>query len=443
MRSPYPAPGRNTIFEQIWRAASQWSRTLAPGQQRPITLTYLHDPIGETYQDRWWDLEITEVPVRDSARARRIVEMIEYCPEVATIIDEYVDSTFANQSGDDQGFAIALTLDDNVTPIDPTIYKILNRVIEEVVGGTALDPAAERCLQWGDAFAGIGVDTRKRRIDKLLFLPTWEMFRVETNQGELLGFEQRRSLQDADPIQIHPLTCVHWRYRRKNLYGRSLFLESLEDWEALKDALADLRSASRAIGVNPNLHRMPEGTGKDYLEAYKAAHEKRKREGTITDYYLMCGSGIEKLAGSNPDLSAIIGNIEMRRRRIVMKSRCPLWILGFDSNGAREIAGQPALAMSRRINKLRMGLSAGIKHILNLELALHGYSREQWRYRIIWPKIYVDVLEQQLDPIQAEEANATGVQDLDTASEMSDRTIADWINSLEVNNGRLALEAKK
>jgi hypothetical protein len=96
-----------------------------------------------------------------------------------------------------------------------------------------------------------------------------------------------------------------------------------------------------------------------------------------------------------------------------MKAQIPPWMFGLGTEGAREIAGQPALFFARHVNDLRTAFSTGLRHIFNLELALHGFRREEWRYRIIYPKIYVDPLERQDDPVEASEANTSGIEDLD------------------------------
>ena len=414
MRSPYPTPGRNNVFERIWQAITGFTRTPVQGQQRPLGQSLRNDPSpGATLLERKYDLEIKEYPVRDAGRARQLIEMVEFCPEVATAINEISDSVWSSADGDDQGFAIAPTLNDNQTPIDPEIDRILGRVVDEVIGGSELEPAAERILAYGDAFLNLGVNTRKMRIERILFLPTWECFRIEDNQAQLLGFEQRRSLFDQDANQFHPLTCVHFRYRRKVLYGRSLFEESWQDWENLKDATEDLANASRAIGINPNLHIMPDCADEKYRGDYKRAYEEKRRRGVVTDFYLMNSADIRKLSQANPDLKALADTVLFWRSRLVMRSRVPPWLLGLPSMGAREIAGQPALAYARFINRVRMSVAEGIRQICNLELALNGIDKSRWQYRVIFPKIYTNPYAEQLNPTEADETNAATIEDLD------------------------------
>lgn len=401
------------MLERIWQAITSFNRTPVVGTQRSLALNPLNTN-GFTALSRQYDLEITELPVRNAQVARELIEMVEYCPEVATAINEISDSVWSSADGDDQGFAIAPTLNDNKTPVDPNVYRILQRLVDDVIGGTTLEPAAERILAYGDAFASIGVNTRKMRIEKVLFLPTWEMFRCEDNQGQLLGFEQRRYLANSETaIGFHPVQMAHFRYRQKVLYGRALFYESIGDWHGLKDATEDLANGSRAIGINPNVHIMPACEGEDYRKAYKEAYEQKRSRGIVTDFYLANGADLKKLANINPDLKPLIDNVMMRRCRIAMRSRVPLWLLALPMDGAREIAGQPAMAYARFINRVRMALTAGIKHMCDLELALNGIPREQWQYRIIWPRVYVNPYAEQLNPTEEGESNQSGIEDLD------------------------------
>ena len=121
-----PAKGNtnDTLLNKIWRGLTSFLPL--PGQQRPLASFngYLNgsDNFGLARQ---YDLEITEFPVRDANIARKLIEMIEYCPEVATCTDIIVSDVFSSEDGDDQGFAIAQTLNDDLTLIDPAIYKIL------------------------------------------------------------------------------------------------------------------------------------------------------------------------------------------------------------------------------------------------------------------------------------------------------------------------------
>lgn len=397
--------GRNSLLENIWRSVSGFTRTFFQGQQRPRAAT----AIASSLNPRGYDLEISEHPVRDAGRARELIELCEWCPEVATAIDILTGDSLQSEDGDDCGFTIGDTLNDGVTPVDPEVQRIGNELIARVIGGSSLEPAIERFLSYGDAFANISIDTRRSQINSILFLPTWEMFRVE-EQGQLLAFEQRQRIYDSDPIRMHPVTVVQWRYRRKFLYGRSLFNESLADWAKLKDATSDLAQAGRAIGYNPNVHIMPPDASPEYKDAYREDYEARLADGLITDFYLLPGAEVRKLAQANPDLKALADNVLLWRSRIGMRSRVPPWMLGLPTTGAKDIQGGPERAYARLVNRIRGVLTEGVKQIINTELALKDIPPNRWLYRVQFPIIYTNPQQQAI--AMSDEGSA--IEDLDS-----------------------------
>lgn len=396
--------GRNTLLENLWRAVSGFTRTFFQGQQRPRAAT-----ASTIVNPRGYDLEISEFPIRDAARARELIEMAEWCPEVAAAIDILTGDSLQSEDGDDVGFTIGDTLNDGVTPVDPEVQAIGIDLINRVLGGSALEPAIERFLCYGDAFANISIDPKRREINNILFLPTWELFRVE-EQGQLIRFEQRQRVYDADPIKMHPITVCHWRYRRKFLYGRSLFEESKTDWAKLKDATSDLAQAGRAVGCNPNIHEMPEDVSPEYKDAYREDYEARLADGVVTDFYLDSGANIRKLSQQNPDLKALADNVLLWRSRIAMRTRIPPWMLNLPTTGAKDIQGGPERAYARLVNRVRGVLAEGIKQIINTELALKEISPDRWQYRIQFPVIYTNPQQQ----IAAEADEGSAIEDLDS-----------------------------
>jgi hypothetical protein len=418
MRSPTPTPGRNKTLEKIWRFLTAWNRSEIQGQQRPRSgwRNWTYD--DRTQEGRDYDLEIPELPVRNPQLAKQLIELRYYCPEATTAYDAINGDAWTSHDGDDQGFDISDTLNDNITRIDPKVQEILRRVIREVLMPSEPKIIGERMLAYGDAFASLGVNTKSMQIERILFLPTWEMFRLETKQSDLLGFEQRALIRDADPIQFHPITVVHWRYRRDTLYGRALFLECLRDWCRLEQILDDIAEAAHSIGVNPNIHILPCDYDSEQAEEYKIMYEQGKNAKILTDLFMYGGGDIKKLSTVNPDIKALLDSAEFFMTRFVRRSRIPPWMMGFPSVGAREISGGPERAYARLINEFRQCLSSGFRHIFNLELALHGYPREEWNYRIIWPRFYIDPLKQQLDP-NHDESNSQEIEDLDYLSRVS------------------------
>lgn len=436
MRSSLPTPGRNRILENIWQSIATYTRTLIGGQTKPLSQQYRSDSLC----GRKYDLELKEPIVRSDNRTRELVAMVENSPEITLALDLRRDAIWSNPTGDDQGWDIAPTLNDNVTPVDPEVYKILQRLREDVIGGLVLNAGPELLMAWGDWFLSIGINFRTNQIERVLFPPTFEMFRVETLSGELLGFQQRKRITseaETETLNFHPITCAHARYRWRcpHLYGRSLFAESIDDWQRLEAIKFDLQAGARATGINPNIHIMPCEYSDTQVDEYRAAHKERlATRGTITDYYLMNGAQIGKLSNTNPDFSGLINVLKEFQLMIARKSKVPLYLMGYTWGGANDIATQPMLNYARSLNADRMLITYSIiKHLCNLELALHGFSKEQWQYRIIWPKLYVNPFEQQTSPL-AEESNKPGIEDLDWLTRASNQDIRKGLESVKSRN---------
>ncbi|MGL4947069.1 MAG: hypothetical protein ACRC4X_05325 [Cetobacterium sp.] len=343
-------------------------------------------------------LEITEIPIRGSEIARELIEMKAWCPEVDTALEIIGSDVFSSEDGDDIGFKIADDLIDE-TPINPKVIEILTTLFDRSIGGRFLEPWLTQMLAYGDSFASISFNASLNQIENLVLLPTWEMFRIEENDGTVLRFEQRATLYDRNPIVFHPLTLVHWRYRRDHLYGVPITRSIITDWANLKAKKYDLVRACRATGVNPNVHIMPEGTDDEYKSSYVDDNESRIADGIITDYYLGHGGTVQKLANNNPDVKALLDSIALLRQIIITKLRIPPYLGGLPAIGARDISGQPAMSYARFIGSVRGALSEGIRQICDLELALHGLNPAlpEHKYRIVFPKIFTNVAAQQGD----------------------------------------------
>lgn len=380
-------PRKSNLAQKIWTSiVGLLPKFEGTARSRP----YTYGRLENTFVGRDYDLEIAEIPIRDQERARLLVEMKEYCPEIGFSYETIITDVLSSADGDDQGFAIAEELSDE-TPVNPQVKAILDDCRERLFDHSTMEMIINRILAYGDAFANLSINFSTRQIDALLLLPTWEMFRTEISGG-LVRFEQRRQLWGFDPIVIHPLLITHWRYRRQNLYGWSLFEECKQDWIELKGATKDLANAAHDVGVNPTHHMMPEGQSFEYLEAYKSAHEEQLKAKQITHYYTLFGADIRKIANNNPDLSSLANNVLMWRSRIAMKSHLPFHLFGISTGTSREISQQPALSHARFINGVRACLTEGITQIFKTELALKGLDPNDKanRFRLAWPKIYID-----------------------------------------------------
>jgi hypothetical protein len=409
------ASGRNNRLETFWRTITGWTGRLfntPTGQTSPTigqTVATYESPFN-----RRFDQEYVEIPVRDVFRARHLIGLRQL-PEVSTALDTLVGDVFSSEDGDDMGMTIAPTIADDI-PIDPKLYQIALDCIDRLFRGTDMWTVVEEFLIYGDSFRSILLDSKMTRIERIKQLPTWEIFRVEDLNGDLLRFEQRNMISGPAQFEIHPMVCVHWRYRRYYKYGRSVFEEILPDAEALATGYYALDKAALAIGVNPNVHIMPQAWNDKQRDGYRLAYEWEKEQGKIvTDFYTSFGGDIKKLGGTwNPDLGALLDNVLQRRARIAMRSRIPPWMLGLPTQGPREIAGQPALAYARFIGTLRIVLAEGVRQIIDLELALNGFTAEQMQYRLVFPKIYTNVQAQSANQSIDDETDLPGIEDLDS-----------------------------
>jgi len=338
------------------------------------------------------------VPVRDPQRARRL-SRIATLAEVATMIEMIATDSLSSSDGDDNGFRIPDTLANEVTPVDQRVQAIGNAVIGRVLTDDRMVSIIQELMEGGDSFRSLAMDNGLSKVIRLKELPPWEMFRIEDADGLVEKFEQRQWASDGGARVIHPAVCVHWRFRRNKLYGRALFEEMYDDAESLATGYSSLDRAVISTGVNPNVHHMPEGTDKTYCAQYRRMHEQKLATGqTMTDYYIPGGTpgakpgNVSKMSDSwNPDVTALLENVIQRRRRFAMQGRTAPYLLGLETGKGQDISGQPALARARFINSVRSALTTGIRHVVDVELALNGIYEAD--YRIQWPKIYVDTLQ--------------------------------------------------
>jgi hypothetical protein len=362
------------------------------GSQRPLSQVYVSTL-------RNYDLEISEVPIRDSAKANELIEMVNWSYDVRHAIDAATQDIFATPDGDDMGWTISEFLDKHKTvPTHPDVLAILNDLINRkesidqwVIGGDKLEKAVFNLLGYGDCFLEIGVDKDGSDycVANTLYLPTWEIFRRETDQGHLEGFDQRRYISSRTPdAEFHPEQIVHLRHRRQSLYGESLWAQSLDKWGNLKKATFALAQAANDIGVNPTLHILPPETTQLERDIYIQSFEAKQLDGIITNMFLYKDQDLRKLQNDFPDLQPLINTCLYWRYQII-PAGFPSWFYpGLDNTGAKDIAGEPARRYGRMRHKWCAILSKGIKQICDTEIVLRkGYDwyKENGQYRIEWP----------------------------------------------------------
>lgn len=399
------------------------------GSQRGVQLGMLVD-----WQSRF-DLEIAEHPIRVDAYTQQIIEANEYCYEVRSTLSIMVDDALSSTDGDDQGFTVApdfnlgssRSLD--FQPINKETYQIALDVItrrqdveDMVIGGDRLKKAARHAIGHGDSFLELGIEKEGIGrndwcVARTLYLPKYEIFRVEDDQGYLERFEQRKMLDDKDPVMFDPSKIVHFRYEPTYLYGNSAWKPAiaLGCWQKLKEATEILAIAMKDVGMNPNIHEFESNFSQAQRERYINEMEMGKRANKPrTDFYLLPGMKLSKLSSTNPDLTTLVDNVLHWRLRMSLSGVPVYFFPGLIQPGPREISAQPAFLYARRRNMICALLAKGIRQVIDTEIVLKkGYEwyRENGQYRIIFPQWNVDM--QAGAGAASDESKAAGFSDLE------------------------------
>lgn len=343
-----------------------------------------------------------EYPTRSVDIAAQLIGMVNYCPEAATALEVTCAYALSSGTGDELGFAVVSE--------DATVQAIARAVLDRCLGLFDYWQIIWRLLAWGDAFGFMEVNPQLMQVDRVRLLPSWQVHAIPDRQGSITHYEQRFYTSFSETAMMQPATMLHWAYNKRHLYGRSLFYESIPDWVKLQDADDDVAEGSRSSAIQPNIHLMPPGADENYKRAYKEDHENRRKRGVIPDVYLLQGADIKKPQGppSGFPVGQLLEHFSARRLRIAMRSRVPLYLLGIDVKYAREIAYQPALAFVVHVGVVRQLFSAGLRRLIDTELALKQIP-QPWSYQIRFPTINVNPWMPAID----EDVNQPGVEESD------------------------------
>lgn len=372
------------------------------GSQRSATLV-----AARGRRHRNWDLEIQDYPIRDRVIGQELIDLWNRSYIARHVLSYAARDTFSDLSGSGRGWTIPPTIDEKgEIPVDSEVFDIVTQLKnrrfggEYVIGGNRFKPAVQEGVGFGDSFWSMGIrreggGSNKYEIYRTLKLPPWELFRMETDQGLLLGFEQRRYLTQETPYAFFlPSQMIHFRYEPRNLYGRSIFQQSLEPRADRLEVRKDMARAARASGNNMNLHEFPEGWDTEMRRQYKNDYEMLQADGMITDLFLQDGVQVSKLATINPDLDPLISQDKYLKYEEI-PAGFPIWLFpGLVERGAREIAGQPAWAYLRMRNDWCAMISDGIRWACEVEIVLKlGIDRYRQLmqeysplFRIVWPE---------------------------------------------------------
>jgi hypothetical protein len=379
------------------------------------------------------DPDLDEIPFRDARWARELMNFVDWNPEVDTAQEIFSDYTLGSEIGDERGFAIT----ENEFHSYPRTVAIAQDLQRRVLSAVDFQMAVDRFMRYGDCFGNLSIDFNNMQIAAFQFLPTWQTFRVEAgdlpeyqkavqegkvSSGQLIRFEQYRRFNDADPIKLHPITVVHWRYRQKNKYGRSHYRVAVDDGKRLERAIEVLEAVSSEIGYNPTVHTMPQGMDSDFKLQYKNEFQAKLKEGPVTHIFLENGAAVSRVGQLPSNETSLRDNVELWRSRIGMISRIPPWLLG-ERRGLRDLGAQPALSFSIAVGSVRMCFAKGIKQIINTELALKGIPKNEWVYDIVFPKIYTN-------PFAEQDANLEGIEDNDGVDKKANYDFNEFLKSI-------------
>ena len=379
-----------------------------------------------------YNLEIDEYPIRDPKMARTLLEMAEYCDQIKSSVGFAMNDCFSSSDGDDQGWTIGSTLEDGETPVNPDLYAIAmdlkGRIQDDdeyVIGGDRLKTALKRTLINGDSFLEMGLEkdgiSKNYCITRTLYLPTWDCFRLETDKGELQGFEQRQYLtpESTNSKFFLPNKVIHFRIDKKILYGTSWFKASIPKWQVLQESQQMLRIAQNQA-LAPTVHNMPGGWDDAKRAEYKKRVDDKRIGNAITLDHFIYGNikepvDIERLKGDFPNLAHHIDTVYFWQRQMIPDG-VPDYYYGTPRSGApKQLSGEPAKLYARmRLNWCAM-LTKGIKKAIDLEIRLAKgdewfYENARNQYRIIWPHWEID--SQGSTPTE-ETKNLKGMDDLD------------------------------
>lgn len=371
---------------------------------------------------RYLGIDIKEVPVRSPDIARELIEVQECSRHVRHTLSYAIRDTFSSTDGDDQGWTIAEDLETGKS-IDGQVYDLIMDLKDRkslgdyVIGGDKLYRALKESLANGDSFLSLGFEKDKKGVwgvARSVYLPVWQMFRCEDEQGQLTHYEQRMGMGN-ESIVIDPVKMVQFSYERHGKYGMSVYQQSLENWADVKDGRMDMSDARRAVGINPNVHKMPIGTDAEYLDAYRDDYELKRQDGVITDIFMQGGQGggeVSKLSTTNPDLDSLMNSLEKGEREMIPPG-FPVWFFPeFNTPGAKDISGQPALAYMRMRNQWCGLIAKGLRQIIDTELVLKlGYDEfvKRGQYRIVFPKWKLNIADGSED-----ESDLPGITNLDS-----------------------------
>lgn len=324
--------------------------------------------------------EFPENPTRSIEIAKKLQTVVNN-PVAGSALAITCDFALSSAEGDE--FGIVVEVDDRYPQRSS---KRIVSIVESALSGFDLEDYWQiiwRFLAWGDCFVNVTVEG-----DKLtpLLLPTWQIhLEVDDLTGKVTkAYQLRPGIDDKRTIDLE--TFYQWSYRKRFIYGRSIYYEVKDTADFYQQNSEDIAISSRTAALVPTVHTMPEGTDSAYLQDYKSDHKQQLRAGPVSDIYLPFGGRVEKSFVADNQLGAMVNALNLRRLEIAVASRVPLYLLGVEYKSAREISLQPAMTFRHHIGRVRAILASGLRRIIDPYLKSKGFS-PPYPYMLKFPKI--------------------------------------------------------
>jgi hypothetical protein len=349
-------------------------------------------------------LEIPDTPIRPIAgtltNSIELAEMLTWCREARDALLTMSKDAFQNIEGGSESWIVA-SENAEVVQIAEELQKRKNNGVP-VIGGLRLKRAIYNMLAYGDAFLELGFERDFNGVWCIAdsnYLPSLSVFIDESDTGKRAAYRQQTSLQmREDDRVIHPVKMLHFQYDEAGIYGTPLLLPSLEPWRKVKEVSVDIEDASRALGMSPWVHLMPDGVSEEYRQGYRQDIEAQREDGIITDLYLMPGGDLRK-AANDTELQPLI-DYWLQLRYQCVPTTFPIWMypgLGLESAAGKDIANQPALAYARTIAHIRSVVAEQLEFAVAVELVLRkgwDWYEANGQFSIEWSKWFVTGMEE-------------------------------------------------
>lgn len=447
-------PSRDRTMSDLTNAPNRIDHP-ALGGRSPAPKSQTHYAgAGRQHTDRSAILPIDSPPLRpingSLYHAHMLAEIRQWSREASDAIDLMSRDIFMSDDGEVESWAIAglkdgMGADAERAKLNPDLLAISQELrdrrcgVDLVLGGSRLQQAADESLHLGDSFIqvkfereGLTVPERDYCIAESIYMPSLSMFVLTDEHGREAAYRQYYATS-TEYTDYSLLEILHFSHRKRHLYGNSVNIPSIPDWERLKRIAPKIESAIGDCGIAPWLHEMPEDTTAEDLQRYEQKIENMSKEGIIKNLYLMKGSDVRKAKNDNAGLQEIL-TLWLYLRQSMIPLGMPDYFfsaLPQESKGARDLGQQPAMLYGRTNAVNRAHMAEQIKRAHDMEIVCRrglDFLKKN-PYCIVWPK-WDSMPTQQIEVGKAEPEKDNTAQNNEASkeaiAEKLERAIAQW-----------------